>query len=192
MIILVNLASKLLSEAILNILKLSYDNVFLSTDQKLTHPDIIIVDHIILRSEIFNKYPNSKVVLLDTGLTKEQLISCILGFKLSGVISLQTDLQLFLKAIKVIKEGQLWISNDLLKVILEYNYHKKESSITINLTEKEREIIEYICKGYRNKQIAERLFLSEQTVKAHINRIFKKLQLNNRAQLVSLFLNQKS
>jgi DNA-binding CsgD family transcriptional regulator len=57
----------------------------------------------------------------------------------------------------------------------------------INLSPKEREIAHLVCQGLTNKEIAVKLSLSEQTVKAHLNRVFKKFNISNRSQLVSFF-----
>lgn len=52
------------------------------------------------------------------------------------------------------------------------------------LTEKEVEILNYISKGYTNKEISEKLFVSEFTVKNHLKSIFKKLKVTSRTQVV--------
>jgi DNA-binding NarL/FixJ family response regulator len=53
----------------------------------------------------------------------------------------------------------------------------------IDLTRKEKEIVSLICHGYRNKEIAQKLAITEQTVKSHCNRIFKKVGVSDRLQL---------
>lgn len=51
------------------------------------------------------------------------------------------------------------------------------------LAKREREIAFHICQGYRNKEIAQKLHISEQTVKSHCCRIYKKLGVSDRLQL---------
>jgi DNA-binding NarL/FixJ family response regulator len=53
----------------------------------------------------------------------------------------------------------------------------------IDLSKKEKEIVSLICHGCRNKEIAQRLDISEQTVKSHCNRIYKKVGVSDRLQL---------
>jgi two-component system, NarL family, nitrate/nitrite response regulator NarL len=62
---------------------------------------------------------------------------------------------------------------------------RKESSprVVEELTAREIEIIRMIAKGFRNKEIAEALFISEGTVKVHLHSIFTKLRLHNRLAL---------
>ena len=54
------------------------------------------------------------------------------------------------------------------------------------VTKRERQIVEKICLGKTNKQIAEELFISLQTVKDHTHRIYSKIGINSRLQLVQL------
>jgi len=66
--------------------------------------------------------------------------------------------------------------------------HNRPSTLTANssesLSRKEREIVLLVAEGQRNREIAGRLCISEQTVKAHLSRIFKKANVSNRSQLV--------
>jgi DNA-binding NarL/FixJ family response regulator len=54
------------------------------------------------------------------------------------------------------------------------------------VTKRERQIVEKICLGKTNKQIADELFISLQTVKDHTHRIYSKIGINSRVQLVQL------
>lgn len=56
------------------------------------------------------------------------------------------------------------------------------------LTEREYEIAVFVASGLTNKQIADKLFLSVRTVKAHLENIFKKLKIHNRVQLVVMMI----
>lgn len=58
-----------------------------------------------------------------------------------------------------------------------------------NLTPREKEVLQMAAKGANNKEIANKLVLSEVTVKSHMNSIFKKLNVTNRTQAVLLAIN---
>lgn len=57
-----------------------------------------------------------------------------------------------------------------------------------NISKRELEVIELICEGYSNKEIADKLFISVETVKDHNSRIYLKTDVKNRTQLAKLFL----
>jgi|SRR5690625_47594 len=60
------------------------------------------------------------------------------------------------------------------------------------LTAREREVMEAVAQGLGNQEIASQLYLSEKTVKNHINKIFSKLDVTNRAQAIALWLRDGS
>ena len=69
------------------------------------------------------------------------------------------------------------------------NVNKISRDVSIkSLTSKEKEVLQMAAKGESNKQIAEKLFVKEVTVKTHLNSIFKKLKVANRTQAVLLAL----
>jgi len=112
----------------------------------------------------------------------ENKIPELVAMGVHGILSKETHLDVVKKAIKVIYVGELWLDRRLIKNIL--SYVNSVAKRKIILTEKEREIIELICSGYRNKEIAQRLEITEQTVKSHCNKIFKKIGVTDRVQLV--------
>lgn len=62
---------------------------------------------------------------------------------------------------------------------------KKNNSLT-PLTAKEKEVLEFVSQGLSNKEIADKMYVREVTVKTHLNSIFKKLKVTNRTQAVLL------
>lgn len=78
--------------------------------------------------------------------------------------------------------------------VKDFKVQEKRISLANELIEKykiskrEMEVIELICEGYSNKQIAEELFISIETVKDHNSRIYLKTEVKNRTQLAKLFL----
>lgn len=151
--------------------------------------DVIIADQGSLSTEFLARWPEAKVILLDTGLPQEDVTTLVLMYKLQGVLSTDEDVTLVKKALRLVHEGQIWINNSNLKALL-----CKAGTISQNVrmehvSKREKEILEQIVKGRKNREIASELFMSEQTVKAHISRIFKKFNVSSRTQLVSLLIN---
>ena len=62
-----------------------------------------------------------------------------------------------------------------------------ENSNTKNLTKREKEVLKLAANGENNKKIGQKLFISEVTIKSHMNNIFKKLNVKNRTQAVLLY-----
>lgn len=184
--ILLYFTSRMLNELFYDFLKsASKDIVPHLNTEKSVNPDIILLDYNALDKELLNKFPKNKLVLIDTALKKEQLISALAVFKLAGIIAVETDKNLFIKALRVINDGQVWIDNKLLKNFIN-NLNLNNNKNSNGLSEQEKKITKLVCEGLSNKEIAVNLSISEQTVKSHLNRIFKKLNVNNRTQLVSL------
>ncbi|HBA70673.1 MAG TPA: DNA-binding response regulator, partial [Geobacter sp.] len=77
------------------------------------------------------------------------------------------------------------------KALVNFADNTKDSIIAGCLSNKEREVVMNISQGLTNKEIASQLYISEQTVKTHINSIFKKLNMTRRTQLVPLGIKLK-
>jgi len=97
-----------------------------------------------------------------------------------GILPPSADFELLKKALRAVIAGELWLDRTTLMKILTTMQHQEKK---ISLAKREKEIVLHICQGYRNKEIAEKLQISEQTVKSHCNRIYKKLGVNDRLQL---------
>lgn len=154
-------------------------------------PAVILADHECVEQICLQCCPESKVLLIDTGLQEDEIIELMRRHKLYGVFSFESDLQQLKKAITVVNNGQIWIDNDRLKIILHGIDHEGPGTRVEKLSTKECQIAELVAEGYKNREIASRLFLSEQTIKSHLGRIFRKMQVKSRSQLVSLLFKSK-
>jgi DNA-binding NarL/FixJ family response regulator len=95
------------------------------------------------------------------------------------------------KAIRIVAEGESLLSPSVTRRLIEEFVHTPDAAATLppefaSLTERENEVFILMGKGLANREIAERLFLSMATVKTHVNRVFSKLRLRDRAQAVVL------
>lgn len=151
-------------------------------------PELVVVDASNLEHEIFTRWPDAKFILLDTGVPLEEMVRMLCIYRLDGIISTDTDFMLFKRAVQVVLDGQVWIDNEKLKALLRSKAARSGKSVIERLTDREKQIMEKIVAGCRNREIADRLCICEQTVKSHINRIFSKLGVKSRSQLVSLFV----
>ena len=105
----------------------------------------------------------------------------------SGVFAKNQGCETLLKAMTKVIEGEIWLDRSLIKAVLEDarlgGKSKDESGKIQSLTNREREVISLVCKGLRNQEVADRLFISEKTVRNHMVSIFSKLHVSNRLAL---------
>src|SRR4030043_566306 len=97
-----------------------------------------------------------------------------------GILPPSTDSELLRRALKAVFEGELWIERKTVKDMLT---SQNISEKIVDLTGREEEVTSLICQGYRNKEIAQKLHTSEQTVKSHCNRAYKKVGVSDRVHL---------
>jgi DNA-binding NarL/FixJ family response regulator len=95
------------------------------------------------------------------------------------------------KAIRVVAEGESLLSPSITRRLIEEfvltpGPRRTPPPELDSLTEREREVLVLMGRGFANTEIAERLYLSMATVKTHVNRVFSKLRLRDRAQAVVL------
>ena len=148
-------------------------------------PDLIVVDHKSVSNKFALQWPHAKLILIDAGLPQEEIISLFLLYKLHGVLSTDADVTLMKKALKTVHDGQIWIDNNHLKALIFKSGTLSQNRTSDTISRREQEVLDLIAHGYKNREIAGRLCMSEQTVKAHLGRIFKKFNVSSRTQLMS-------
>ncbi len=189
--VLINLGSLLLGKALKELLSREAEKFEVLTmadirDTDLFHPDFLITDFHTLRKKTPPRQAETKIVLIDYGMSEEEISSLLLSYKIDGVLATTTDFPLFKKALQAISRGQIWIDNRKVKALVRHAECVKVVNMDEGLSRKEREIVILISQGLTNREIASMLCISEQTVKTHISRIFRKLNVSRRSQLVPL------
>ncbi|MEG6569188.1 response regulator transcription factor [Thermoanaerobacterium thermosaccharolyticum] len=151
---------------------------------KKISPDIILMDinmpninGIKAAKMLKNDNPKNKIMFLTIYNDKEYLMEA-LKIGVEGYILKDADSDELIKAIRTISNGGVYIHPSLVSEIenLDSDECKKE------LTDREMQILSLIAEGYSNKEIADKLFLSEKTVKNHVYNIFRKLDVKDRTQ----------
>jgi len=166
----------------INVLGISEDNGSLEALIGM-HPDIIVTD-LINCKKVIDLLPGSerKCVLLindkEVNLDGSDL-RLMIDEGLGGLLPSESDSGMFRKAIKKLNEGELWIDRQTLNEV----FSSKKVPHKVQLTKKEKEILECIRKGLTNKEIADKLYICEQTVKSHCNHLFKKFGVKSRLKL---------
>ncbi len=189
--ILVNLGSALLSEALCRLIEELDENFVCRIADRLPDPSdfephMVLVDVCRLGLERKARWRQAKTVLIDSGLRDQEMAGLLVYHNLDGIIATGTDATLLRKALQTIARGELWIDHRQIKCLMRNTSALNRRDAFASLTDKERQIIGFVSEGLKNREIAAKLFLSEQTIKAHVSHIYKKLQVSNRSQLVSL------
>lgn len=192
--LLIHLTSTLLGKALQELLEQQpegYHALAVSDLRKHNgfEPDFIVVDRYTIHNCELLKKPDTKIVLLDFCLSDDEMTSLLLSWKIDCVLATTSDLPLFKKALDKVMAGQIWIDNNRIKAIVRQGELAKAAHNDIAFSKKEREIIMLISQGFTNKAIAENLHISEQTVKTHLSRLFRKTRITRRSQLVPFALN---
>ncbi|MGF1909966.1 LuxR C-terminal-related transcriptional regulator [Vibrio kasasachensis] len=154
--------------------------------------DYVLIDYNYFDDKNFELY--NQVRLASNIGAKEIVINCPKDvvssqlFKwrnLVGVFYVDDEIDLLLKGMKKIMQDEMWLSR---KVAQDYIEHFRCSNTVTtsqayaNLTKREKEIMRLLGHGASNLQIADELFVSENTVKTHLHNIFKKINAKNRLQ----------
>ena len=162
-------------------------------------PDLLLLDlnlqnesGLDLLPRLMEQFPDLKVLVLTASIDQEDRINSIkLGAR--GVVLKYAASENLIKSIRKVAEGEMWVDQETTKKLFEELADRKgakaESPLDL-LTEREREVTALVGEGLRNKEIADRLFISERTVKTHISNIFQKLDLSDRLELALFAINQ--
>src|SRR6266403_1927975 len=102
------------------------------------------------------------------------------------VVLQQSATDLLVKSIHRGHAGEIWLDNRMTAEVMKAFAKSSESGPRREkplLSDREKEIVQLVAQGFRNKEIGEKLFISEQTVKNHLHNIFDKLGVSDRLEL---------
>jgi DNA-binding NarL/FixJ family response regulator len=134
----------------------------------------------------------TRVIVLTASEDKNEFVQAMkLGC--SGIVLKQTATELIVKSIRKVHAGEIWLDSHTTAAVMRQfaspsdmmgggavNGKARERS---PLSTREREIVQLVAQGYKNKEMAEKMFISEQTVKNHLHNIFDKLGVSDRLEL---------
>ena len=126
-----------------------------------------------------------RTVLLTAAISDDQVVEAVkLGA--AGLVLKESPPEALLECVRHVHNGEQWIDRDTmtraLSTVLDREAAESEASHT--LTPREIEIVRMVAQGLRNRAIAERLSISEGTVKVHLHNIYEKFGVNGRLELL--------
>lgn len=161
----------------------------------LLKPDLLLMDLSMPRmngieaiKEIKRQHPEIKILILTVYKTEEYVLASLQAGA-DGYILKEANHAEFLLAIKNVLMGKHYLSPEISgKVIEGYLKGKQEQAtqtVWDTLTSREREILKLVGEGYKNREIADDLFISLKTVEKHRENLMKKLDLHTASALTS-------
>jgi len=152
-------------------------------------PDIVIMDLLMPRLNgcqatklALKKYPDLKIIALSMYGEEQYYFNMIEAGVMAFILKKSGKREVETAIIEVAK-GNNYFSQDLLKnLVLKIN--NKEIDNLTHITDRETEVLDLICKGLTNKEMAEKLFLSPKTIDRHRTSLLSKTNTKNTAQLV--------
>jgi DNA-binding NarL/FixJ family response regulator len=165
------------------------------------NPDVIVLDIVLGENDgltylpkLREAAPKSRVIVL-TGLRSVAAHRQALRHGALGVVLKDHAAEVLIKAINKVHDGEVWVERSMMGTVLQDitkpDSIDPEKEKIASLTEREQEVISHIGQGLKNKQIADRLFISETTVTHHLSSIFSKLAVKDRLELVIYALKHK-
>lgn len=157
------------------------------------NPDVILLDINMPKLngiEALRKFKDmgikSKVIILTIHEDREYILKT-LKLGANGYILKDSNADGLIKGIRNVFKGEKYIQQSVADLVNECSDCDEFGSTLINkinsLTKREYEVLILIAEGLNNKDIADRLYISEKTVKNHVSNILKKLDLNDRVQV---------
>jgi DNA-binding NarL/FixJ family response regulator len=131
-----------------------------------------------------------RIVVLTASEDKNEFVQAMkLGC--SGIVLKQTAPELIVKSIRKVHSGEIWLDSHTTAAVMRQfaaptdmlGAHPNRGRERSPLSQREREIVSLVAQGYKNREMAEKMFISEQTVKNHLHNIFDKLGVSDRLEL---------
>jgi len=165
-------------------------------------PDILLLDlkmpgldGLATLQRLQNSKHKTRVIVLTASDDKNEFVQAMkLGT--SGIVLKQSATDLLIKSIRKVNAGEIWLDSHTTAAVMRQfatgadelpsgpappsSSRERERSL---LSQREREIVALVAQGFKNKEMAEKMFISEQTVKNHLHNIFDKLGVSDRLEL---------
>lgn len=151
-------------------------------------PDIVLMDLVMpgmdgieATRRICSQCPKTKIIALTSFLEDDHIFPA-LEAGVSGYLMKNLTPPDLVRAIRTVHEGKSELHPDAAKKVIDgYQKHQSKPSLE-DLTQREIQVLDLIAKGLSNREIAEKLLISQKTVKVHVSNILSKLNLSDRTQ----------
>ena len=159
-------------------------------------PDIILLElnldgelNIDIIADLLRDCSYAKVILV-TAIEEQGVHHMAVQMGVMGVVKKTQTGDMLVKAVRKVFAGEVWLDRVMMADVLTQitrpgaKHGSSEAAKIASLSEREREVVDFIGMGLKNKEIAERLFLSEVTIRHHLTSIYNKLEVSDRLELL--------
>ncbi len=154
------------------------------------NPDVVLMDinmpkmtGVELTGILKRRYPDTKILVL-TMHSHDEFFMAAVRAGADGYLLKDAPFDQVIDAIRTVAKGESVIHPSMTKKLLNFHQQKHQDEEDKMLTDREKEVLHCLVEGLSNKEIADRLFISDKTVKIHVSKIFKKLNVKSRSQVV--------
>jgi len=163
-------------------------------------PDVLLLDLrmpdkdglAVLEAVNFDTTPTRVIVVTAAEDDRDVVRAMRLGAR--GIVLKQSATDLLIKSIHKVHAGEIWLDQHMTAEVMKAFQSSSESGSRREkplLSDREKEIVQLVAQGYRNREIGEKLFISEQTVKNHLHNVFEKVGVSDRLELALYAIDRK-
>ncbi len=165
-------------------------------------PDVVLIglyapgyDYLQAAATIHRELPQTKVVILTMDSSDPDLVYRAIRAGARGYLPQDSGIDELVDTIRSVARGQTALApqslNNLVNFITEPEHSIEQPRVSVRLSPREQEVLDLVAGGMIDREIAERLCISESTVRSHIHNILDKLQLTNRVQAAAFVLTSR-
>lgn len=156
------------------------------------NPDLILLDFVMpgmdgerTVAELRSVVPQVKILML-TGIELDDRVLDMLATDVDGYVIKDIEPDELAQAIRTVARGEAYLHPALARRVLDRATHRRDASSLrkAHLTPREKEVLRWMATPNTYREIADHLFVSEETIRSHAKRILSKLEQPNRAQAV--------
>lgn len=154
-------------------------------------PDVVVLDvrmpkkdGLAVLKEVFERKLTTRVVLLTAALTEDEVMEAM-RHQVGGLVLKEMASRLLVQCVRKVQAGEQSLENSMVTRALEKMVKREQgtSEVAKVLTARETEVVKMVASGLRNKEIAEKLSITEGTVKIHLHTVYEKLHVGGRVEL---------
>ena len=151
-------------------------------------PDVILMDLVMdtmdgieATQKIMAEWPEAKIIIVTSFLDDEKVYPALEAGAKSYILKTSSAKEIA-DAIRSTYEGESVMQEEVTQKIMDRDHEESQYHLHDDLTNREKEVLQLVAKGYSNQAIADELFITLKTVKTHVSNILSKLEVDDRTQ----------